>query len=39
MLVLAAVPEGWAVSLSEAPADNLIPRGLKLQSGEARLIR
>jgi hypothetical protein len=39
MLVLAAVPEGWTVSLSDAPAHDVIPRSLKLQPGEARLIR
>jgi hypothetical protein len=39
MLVLAAVPEDWTVSLSDAPAHDAIPSSLKLQPGEARLIR
>ena len=39
MLVLAAVPEGWAVSLSDAPVNDMISGDLKLQPGDARLIR
>jgi len=39
MLVLAAVPEGWAVSLSDAPVNEMISGDLKLQPGDARLIR
>jgi len=38
MLVLAAVPDGWTVRLSDAPAGKIIPGGLKLQPGDARLI-
>ncbi|OPH82725.1 hypothetical protein [Nitrobacter vulgaris] len=38
MLVLVAVPEGWACSLSELPVEK-IAGNLVLQPGEARLIR
>jgi hypothetical protein len=39
MLVLAAVPEGWTVSLSDVPGHGMMKVGLRLQPGEARLIR
>ena len=38
MLVLAAVPEGWACSLSELPAEK-IASDITLQPGEARVVR
>jgi hypothetical protein len=37
MLVLAAIPDGWTVALSESPARNL-PIGFKLGPGEARWV-
>ena len=37
MLVLAAVPDGWTVCLSESPARNL-PAGFKLEPGETRWV-
>jgi hypothetical protein len=39
MLVLAVVPEGWTVRLSDVPARNIIPSSLKLQPGDAWPIR
>jgi|1186.fasta_scaffold52316_3 hypothetical protein len=38
MLVLDAVPEGWAVSLSDASAAEILAGGVKLRPGDARLI-
>ncbi|HEU4806307.1 MAG TPA: hypothetical protein VFS91_10990 [Nitrobacter sp.] len=38
MLVLAAVPEGWACSLSELPSEKFAG-DLTLQPGEARLVQ
>lgn len=37
MLVLAAVPEGWTVALSEVPAQEMLA-GVKLEPGEAMWI-
>jgi hypothetical protein len=37
MLVLAAVPDGWTVSLSESPARKL-PAGFKLEPGETKWV-
>jgi hypothetical protein len=38
MLVLATVPEGWTVALSDMPAHK-VTGGLKLQPGDVRLIQ
>jgi hypothetical protein len=37
MLVLAGVPDGWTVALSESPARNL-PAGFTLAPGETRWV-